>query len=123
MIGDPGSHALPISITIEPSGAKRSESLGARSRSHLRYCSPIRLPYFFGRTNGNGGDVKIRSTVPFKFVSSGDSSAFSIELTYMVPSSVSYAFERLSILEFDGWAGVLIGLPLESRCVRVLEVR
>src|SRR5262245_20295821 len=62
--GRPGSQALPISITIEPDGARSSRMGRANEASHSKYSEPWRLPYFFFRLRGNGGDVKMRSTEP-----------------------------------------------------------
>src|SRR5690606_30411710 len=44
MIGSPGSHALPRSITIEPSEVSISRRIGANDASHALYASPLRLP-------------------------------------------------------------------------------
>ena len=44
MTGCPGSHALPISMTMEPLGARRVLNFFARLASHATYSAPCRLP-------------------------------------------------------------------------------
>src|SRR5271168_1402494 len=60
--GLPGSQALPNSITMEPLGLSTFRKVSAKLASHSTYASPLRLPYFFFRFRGNGGEVKIKST-------------------------------------------------------------
>ena len=89
MTGEPGSQALPSSITIEPSGVSSSVRRGARSCSHVRYSSPVLLPYFFLRLSGNGGEVKIIWTEPRTFCPASESRKLSIRETYITPDLVA----------------------------------
>src|SRR5260370_13355406 len=64
MVGKPDFQPLPSSRTIEPSGVRYSVNSLANPASQPAKASPWRLPYFFSRCSGNGGDVNSIWTRP-----------------------------------------------------------
>ena len=90
MTGRPGSHAFPTSITIEPRGLRSVRRGGAKPASQSMYAWPCRLPYFFLRLSGNGGEVKTRSIFPWQRFNILELRASSAVPRISLPSFVEY---------------------------------
>ena len=85
IVGEPLSHALPISITMLPFGL----SSGLRSLTiwtiHSMYVDPLWFPYDFGEASGNGGEVNISWTFPLSSTANFEFRKSSIEDWYAAP--------------------------------------
>src|SRR5207249_7355815 len=86
--GFPGSHALPISIAIEPFFVSISRNFSAKETSHSLYSSPCRLPYLFFLFRGNGGDVRMSWTLPRYRRNCSDARTSSASPSYIAPCVV-----------------------------------
>lgn len=96
MTGLPRSQALPSSMTRDPSSARRSRNRGAKADSQSTYASPVRFPYLFLVFNGNGGDVRMRLTVPLRATREAEERMASAVPCNMQPYWVLYATGSVS---------------------------
>ena len=87
-VGEPGFQPLPSSMTMEPSGVRNWVRPVAKLASHLAKASPERLPYFFFRTSGKGGEVKTICTRPRQASRADEASASSVRPMKSRPAAV-----------------------------------
>ena len=87
-VGRPGFQPLPISMTMEPFGVSILASGSAKLASQSQKASPERLPYFFLRRSGNGGEVKTSWTRPRHGSSAAEARTSSALPTSMLPRGV-----------------------------------